>query len=377
MKQWLSNPAVNISLITAIVTAGLAIAKFVIGMFGKSHALIADGVHSIADVLVDLLVLGAAHFGAKQADSNHPYGHGRIETAATFGLAQILILAGIGIIADAIIRLWHHVPPVTPNRYVLWLAFAAILINEGLFRWTLRVARRIHSSLLEANAWHSRSDAAVSVVVLLSIGGALLGFTYLDVIGALLVGILIIKMGLTLAWHSITELVDTGVAETQLTKIRQTISQVAGVQMLHQLRTRTINKKVLIDVHILVAPHLSVSEGHFIGDQVMRTLYESMPEIHDITVHVDPEDDEAEHRSSNLPTREVLLTQLKQCWQNLPGASQIQQVHLDYLAGHIEVSLVLPLALLQNYPAAQLVDDYQNQALQTIDILQTVKVRFL
>jgi len=349
MQNFYSQPALRITFITALLTALLATLKLTVGWWGQSHALVADGIHSISDVLIDILVLFAAHYGGKKADINHPYGHGRIETAATFGLALLLLFAGIGIILNAGEHLWGHEPAFKPNLYVLWVAILAIVINEFLFRYTLKVAKTIHSSLLEANAWHSRSDVAVSIVVLLSISGALLGFSYLDAVGAVIVGVMIIKMGVSLAWRSISELIDTGVSESTLANIESLIKSVSGVNTLHMLRTRTVNNKIFLDVHVLVEPYISVSEGHYIGEQVISTLYKNIKEIGDVTLHVDPEDDEVFHSSVTLPNRNSLMEELKNCWASLPGATEIHDIRLHYLGGKVEIEIYLPAIFIKQY----------------------------
>lgn len=330
--------AIRITLITALVTALLAFLKLAAGHYGQSHALFADGIHSISDIFIDVLVIFAAFYGGKDADSNHPYGHGRIETAATFGLALILLGAGAGIIWDAGKHLWGHEPLPKPNTYVIWVAAIAIIFNEIIFRYTLVVAKKSKSALLEANAWHSRSDAAVSVVVLLGIIGAVWGFPILDAIGAVFVGVMICKMGVGLAFNSVAELVDTGVDEKTLTRIKETITAVPGVCALHLLRTRTVKNNILVDVHVLVSSYISVSEGHFIGDQVAYALHQ-LPDVSDVIVHVDPEDDEVSHPSLNLPNREKIIALIKEKCGDLPFPEEIR---LHYLNGKIEVEMVLP-----------------------------------
>jgi cation diffusion facilitator family transporter len=358
MAKFFSQPAIRITLITALVTLILAGLKLFFGYVGQSHALTADGVHSLSDLFVDGLVLFAAHYGAQKADYNHPYGHGRIETAATFGVALILILAGLGIIVDAGKHLWGHQAIPKPELITLWIAVLTAVINEGLFQVTLKISKKIKSDILAANAWHARSDVWVSIVVILGIFGTLLGYRYFDVIGAVVVGILIIKLGATLGWKSISELVDTGVDEKTLKKIRAVINTVPGVCTLHMLRTRTIKNTILVDVHILVSPHISVSEGHFIGDQVTVALH-TLPEISDVTVHVDPEDDEVSHPSSQLPIRKTIETLLKEKLKNLMYADNIRDIRLHYLNGKLEIELTITINFLEGHDFNALSENYK------------------
>jgi cation diffusion facilitator family transporter len=363
--------AIRVTLITALSTALLAVAKLGAGHYGQSHALFADGLHSLSDVVIDIIVIFASHYGAKQADFNHPYGHGRIETAATLGLALILFLAGIGIIWDAGKHVWGGKPAPTPDLYVLWVAVLAIILNEALFRYTLAVAKKIKSQLLQANAWHSRSDAAVSLVVLLGIGGAMIGFPRLDAVGAIFVGIMIGKMGGMLVWKSLSELVDTGVEKETLERIQEVITKIAGVKTLHQLRTRTVNNAILIDVHILVSSYISVSEGHFIGDQVIIAL-KKLPDIADITVHVDPEDDETAHPSSNLPAREEVIQMIKNHCSDLPVPEKIL---LHYLNGKLEIEITLPLSVREMFLPKD-ISKYYHEALNHLDAIRKISVIF-
>ncbi len=373
MDKLLSQPAVKISFITAIVTLILAGTKIYFGYADNSHALFADGFHSLADVLIALLVLFAAHYGAQKADYNHPYGHGRIETAATFGLALILILTGLGIIFNGGLHLWGHEPLPKPAIITLWVAILTAIINEILFHVTYRISKKINSDMLAANAWHSRSDAWVSVIVILGILGALAGYRYLDVLGALFVGLMIIKLGGELGWKSISELVDTGVNQEMLDKIKKIITTVPGVCTLHLLRTRTIKNAILVDVHILVSPHISVSEGHFIGDQVWEAL-KKLPDISDVTVHVDPEDDEVMHLSSNLPNRKTLEPLLQKMLSSIKYTDKMK-FDFHYLNGKIEVAIFIPLNFLNGDDLTSMTAEIK-KTIKSLPYIHTVTVNF-
>lgn len=341
-----SKTAIRATLFIAYATAILAILKVSFGIVGHSHALIADGIHSAADLLIDVLILFAAHYANQKADHNHPYGHGRIETAATLGLAMLLVIAGVIIIIHATEHVLSHQLIPAPSWYVVIIAVISIVINEALFQYTYRIADEINSNLLRANAWHCRSDAAASFVVLIGVVGSILGYPHLDAIAAIIVGILVIKLGTNLGWSSVRELVDTGVDDYVLQKIKNSINTVPGVKTLHQLRTRTINKNILVDVHILVAPHLSVSEGHYIGEQVRFHLFNDVSNISDVTVHVDPEDDEIEEYSLTLPGRSELLRLLTPRWQKIYPEFDNNNIVLHYLAGKIQIEVRLPRSLL-------------------------------
>ena len=211
----------------------------------------------------------------------------------------------------------------------------------------MRYARRLNSDLLRANAWHSRSDAISSVVVIIGVGGALLGYTYLDAVAALLVAGMIGKIGFDVAKSSVGELIDTGLDAEQLDDIRDTIQSVDGVENLHLLRTRRMAGQVLVDVHLILSdPRVSVSEGHQISETVRSVLMRRSENIADVTVHIDPEDDEHAAPGKHLGLRDQVLGRLQTCWQELPAARQIRHVNLHYLNGKIHVEVELPLALL-------------------------------
>lgn len=332
------HQARNITLIGAGVNASLGIMKVLGGIFFYSHALIADGLHSFADLFTDTMVLFAAKYGNQDADEAHPYGHQRIETAATMMLSLFLILTGIGIAWDSFQHILSHTTEI-PGYLALPFAAFSVVANELLFFLTKRVGHRIQSPLLIANAWHHRSDSASSGVVLLGIIGSLLGYTYLDPIAAILVGGLIIKMGVDYGWDSVKELVDTGVEPAQVEEMKRVINTVDGVCRVHQMRNRKMGGDIFVDVHILVTPWISVSEGHQIAQRVHVELMNANSQIKDVTVHVDPEDDELLSPSKNLPSRGHLEQQLfHKLIKQFPG---IHSFILHYLEGKITVELKL------------------------------------
>lgn len=333
-----------VTLIGALINAILGIAKLIGGYLFHSHALVADGLHSFSDLLTDLLVLFASKYGSLDADEQHPYGHQRIETAATMLLSFLLIIAGTGIAWDAIDELLHG-QYTKPQIYALPIIIFSILANEALFHYTQYIGKKIQSQLIIANAWHHRSDAASSLVVMIGLIGALMGWTYLDAIAASIVGVMIIKMGWDYAWNSVKELVDTGVSPEVIRDIEQTIQTVDGVEKIHQLRTRLMGGDIYIDVHVLVSPKISVSEGHYIAQHVHRTLVRQMEKVKDVTVHIDPEDDETCAPSLHLPSRDVIRdVLLKQVQLDVP---QILFWNLHYLDGKLGIDITCDASFTQ------------------------------
>ncbi len=330
------DTAKKITIIGAFVNTCLGIIKCVGGVLFQSHALIADGLHSFSDLFIDTVVLFASKYGSQHADPSHPYGHQRIETAATFLLAQLLVATGALIAWDSLDELWHHTQQI-PTKSALPIAFLSIVANEVLFYATRRIGQSIKSELLIANAWHHRSDAASSLVVLVGILGSILGFSALDAIAASIVGILIIQMGVSYGWRSIKELVDTAANEKQIQQIEALIQKMPGVKKIHQLRTRSMGGDIYVDLHVLVSPFLSVSEGHFIAQMVHHELLKALPEVKDVTVHIDPEDDELSSPNLNLPHRQTLESILLNEWKK--NHPEIESWMIHYLDGQIIIDL--------------------------------------
>ncbi|MGD9109039.1 MAG: cation diffusion facilitator family transporter [Gammaproteobacteria bacterium] len=367
------HTARRVTLLSASANLLLAITKVIFGLIGRSHALFADGIDSFADLFSDFLVFMAAKAGSLGPDKEHPYGHGRIETMITVGLAILLLVSGSGIIFNAW-RAMVHARFGKPGVYTLIIAFISIVTNEGLFRYIITISKRINSNALHISAWHHRGDAFSSLVVLIGIGGAILGVHYLDEIAAVIVALMIIRMALKMVWHSLRELVDTSVNATTLQKINASIAQIAGVQAVHQLRTRLMGGLILVEVHVLVDPHISVSEGHFVADQVMKKIQFDEPKVVDVLVHIDVEDDETIVSQVDLPGREELQNILQRCWHDLPGCNLFKDLRLHYLHDKIEIEILLPLDILQQVDnLAELQQQYEN-AVRDLDYVASVKI---
>jgi len=336
----------RVTLVGSAVDLLLGIIKIVGGWLGHSHALIADGVHSFSDLATDVLVLYAAKHAHAEADEDHPYGHARIETAATVGLGVALIAVSLGVVYDGVTSLMNPQALVVPEAWAIGIAALSVVGKEAIYHYSMRYSRRLNSELLRANAWHSRSDAITSVVVIIGVGGALLGLTYLDAVAALVVALMIGKIGYDVAKSSVSELIDTGLDPEELDGIRDTIQLVDGVESLHLLRTRQMAGQVLVDVHLILRdPRVSVSEGHQISETVRAVLMRRFENIADVTVHIDPEDDEHAAPGKHLGLRDQVMQRLQARWQRVPAARRIRRVNLHYLNGRIHVEVELPLEL--------------------------------
>lgn len=332
----------RVALVAALTNTLLALGQIVIGLMANAFSLVADAMHTLSDLITDVLVLFAGRRGADPADSNHPYGHGRIETVTSLLLGGALTTVGGGFLFASGQRLQHMdtLPELHPAA--LAMAVLTLIAKEVLFRYALAASRRLNAPLLESNAWHARSDAASSLVVAAGIGASLAGYPFLEPLAAALVGFLIGHMGIRLAWQAVRELIDTGLPEEEIARLRQTIITTPGVTGLHDLRTRRMANRVLCDAHVQVEPRITVSEGHRISDNVFFRVRAHHPEVQDLLVHVDPENDGSLHSTAAaaLPDRGEILAAIR----GLLGADHPppDRLQIHYLGHRIEVEVFLP-----------------------------------
>ena len=276
-STWVSV-AVNLVLTTVQIAAGL---------LTRSQGLVADGIHSLSDLVADFVVLLATRHSRKDADEDHPYGHQRFETAASLALGLLLLAVGVGMLWSAIVKLEQPETVAPVHGAALWVAVGALVAKEGLFRYMLAVAKRVKSSMLVANAWHARSDAASSLVVGLGILGNLAGYPILDPIAAAIVGFMVGKMGWDFAWDALHDLMDRAADEEEVAAIRATLESTPGVAGVHDVRTRKLGDMLAVDAHLEVESTLSVEQGHDIAVAARDRLMARHRVIHLMT-HVDP-----------------------------------------------------------------------------------------
>lgn len=275
------------TMVSVAVNIFLSCAQVLLGIFSGSQGLIADGIHSFSDLVADFVVLIANKKSRKPSDEDHHYGHRRYENGASLIIGAILFLVGSIMIWSASGKLWHPEAISEVHIIALWVALFALVTKELLFRYMLAIATRIQSSLLIANAWHARSDAASSVVVSIGIVGNLLGFPWFDPVAAIVVGVLIARMGFTFAANALHDLMDRSVSSEMETAIKANILAISGVLGVHDLKTRKTGDLILADVHIEVDGELSVSEGHDIVRAVRLAVLENK-NVLDVMIHIDP-----------------------------------------------------------------------------------------
>ena len=365
----------KITIVGAIVDFLLAIFKVTVGIVGSSGALIADGIHSFSDLLSDGMVFYAAKHSAEEADEEHPYGHERFETVATLGLAIILSIIGTGIIFDAFDRL-SNPSELSHSTLLLSVAALSIFSKEVLYWYTLKVAKTYKSEMLKANAWHHRSDALTSIVVFIGILGSLNGYLYLDGVAAVVVGLMVIYIAWELGTGATKELVDTSIDAAQVEQLRNAIGQIGGVNNVHSLRTRKIGHRISADVHVQVDPFISVSEGHIITVSVERVAKDCLEDLHDVTVHIDPEDDETSAPCENLPERAEALGILNKALFNNKCDGEIKRIQLHYLDGQIHVDFFLPLSCLSSDKSYDEILDKLTEVVRELPEFGDIKVYF-
>ncbi|HAL39608.1 MAG TPA: cation-efflux pump [Polaromonas sp.] len=265
----------------------LTIAQITAGILAKSQGLVADGIHSLSDLVADFVVLFASHHSKKDADEDHPYGHQRFETAASLVLGVLLLAVGVGMLWSAFVKLENPETVQKVHVIALWVAGGALIAKELLFRYMLAVAKRVKSSMLVANAWHARSDAASSLVVGIGIIGNLAGYPILDPIAALIVGFMVARMGWGFGWDALHDLMDRSVNEQEVEAIRRTLLETPGVSGVHDVRTRKMGDMIVVDAHIEVDAAISVEAGHDIAVAARQRVLQRH-RVLNLMTHVDP-----------------------------------------------------------------------------------------
>jgi cation diffusion facilitator family transporter len=323
------NPGIKVTLIGTASNLILSTIKFIGGVIGNSAAMIADAVHSLSDLLTDLIVLITIKIGQKPKDKDHPYGHGRAESLGTTIVGVFIILAGIGLAYEAWKIVQSEVSHI-PKPLAAGTALISIFIKEWLFRYTRSIGKKLNSSILLANAWHHRSDAISSIAALIGILGSMAGFPVLDPIASAMVSCLIMKVGYKLTLGGFRDLMDTALNEKDTQKIQATIDNIPGVIKSHDLRTRKIGEEILMDLHIEVDNDLTITEGHEVAERVRRQLIKNYPNTQDVLVHVDGDNDSEVESIYNISRKdvEILLAPILASAERTLKKTQLRVHHL-------------------------------------------------
>lgn len=344
--------AERVTLIGSVLDLFLGVLKIVIGLIANSAALVTDGFHSLSDLLTDFMVILVLRLSHQPADRNHPWGHGRFETVATVALGLVLVVVGGLMAYNSLLTLFAEQRPPAPSWPALAAAAASIIGKEWIFQYSLRIGKALKSDLLIANAWHSRTDALSSVVVLVAVAGSMLGIWWLDALAAVLVALLVGKIGWDLVSRSLTELVDTALPEPRVQALRETILGVDGILEVHSFKSRRMGSQSLLEMHLQVEPHISAGEAHHIGDLAVAQLRRRFDDIGHVIFHIDTYDDQdyLENPLPPMPPRSEVLQTLEARLQPLLGEGNAYELTLYYFPDRIELELKLAPETHQKLP---------------------------
>ena len=279
----------RITWIGLFINIFLSALKFTVGLLGRSHAVIADALHSVSDLSTDFAIIFGSKIWLKPADEDHPYGHRRVELIVTGIISIVLASVAIGIGYNAVRNIQSGYVR-QPGSIAFIGVFISIICKEILYRWTLAVGKRVKSSAVIANAWHHRTDAFSSIPVAIAIAVAVINikYSFLDHIGALIVSLFIMRASWGIMKEVLLEIIDTGAPKKCLAEIRDIALSIEGVNSIHALRTRRIGYGWYVDLHVQVNANLTVKKGHEISKKVKHDLYKKGPDILDAIVHLEP-----------------------------------------------------------------------------------------
>lgn len=286
--------AKKVTILGMLVNISLTLAKLYAGIAGKSAAMLADAVHSLSDIVTDLIVIAFVGVAGKESDQNHHYGHGKYETFATMIISFALLVVGVGIFWESLVKVYQSLLgqiPEKPGIIAFYAALASVFVKEALFWYTKIVGKKIDSQVVIANAWHHRSDAFSSIGTAAGVAGAIfLGESWriLDPLAGMIVSVFIIKVAVDLGLPSIRELLETALPEKIRHEIAALIANQKGVLYYHRLKTRKIGNSLAIEVHVKVNKDLSVEASHEIATNVENALRDRFGNQTHVGVHIEP-----------------------------------------------------------------------------------------
>ena len=278
-----------VTVVGMILNIVLVLAKAAGGWFFHSQTLLADAVHSLSDLVTDLAVIFGVKYWSAPPDSSHPYGHGRIETLVSAFIGVALAAVAVGLAWDAVATLRTGTEH-GPAGFAFLIAVFSVISKEWIFRWTRAKARSVHSSAMEANAWHHRSDAISSIPAAIAIAVAFFfpKLHFVDSIGAILVSFFILHAAWKIILPTLQELSEAGVSREDQAKIYRMTAALPGIIGAHALRTRNAGGAIWADIHVIVDPDMTVREGHDLSHKVRDILVNSDLNIVDVVVHLEP-----------------------------------------------------------------------------------------
>ena len=325
----------QVVLVGAGINLFLSLIKGVVGLMTGSVVLISDAGHSLGDLITDVIAWFSIRLSRQPRDANHPYGHGKFETMGTLSVALFLVMTGAFLLSESIDAILH---PTDTAAWALAAAVISVALNEWLYHYSMRVARKIRSRVLEANAWHHRTDSLTSIVALVGIGLNLMGLQAWEGWMAALISCFVAWIGVRLGYEAVKELLDHSVGPELIGKLEQALGQIDGVVDSHELRARRMGGDVLVDLHVQVPPDITVSHGHQIAEQVRIQMLAVDPGVTEVLVHIDPEaDDDYDIPQVHGPDDPENL--VRTMAGAVDGVTSVSHVLCHFIRGRLEIQL--------------------------------------
>lgn len=280
----------RISAVGIVCNVALTLFKLIAGIVANSAAMVADAVHSASDIVGSFVVMIGAVISNKAPDTEHPYGHEKLECIASVILGNILVAVGALIGYNGILKIVSGETLTAPGTLALIAAVASIVVKEALYWYTILGAKKINSVSLKAEAWHHRSDALSSIGSFVGILGARLGVPVLDPIASVVICLFIFKVAYGIFRESIDRLIDHACCDETVEQMRETLAAVPGVLAVDDIKTRLFGSRTYVDVEIAADGDLPLREAHAIAETAHHTLEREFPEVKHCTVHVNPKD---------------------------------------------------------------------------------------
>lgn len=361
----------RVTLVGALVNVVLSAAKIAAGLVLASPALVADGVHSLSDLVSDVLVLWALRHSHLAPDEDHPYGHGRFETLATLALSAVLLLTGLGIAWDAAVRLVTGAVSA-PGVWALGVIALSIIGKEALYHYTRAVGEREGSRMIIANAWHHRTDALSSVVALLGVGAAQLGWAWGDPVAAIVIAAMLGRVAWEFGKGAVDELVDTQAPDGLRADLQDSLSRTPGVQGLRDLRMRQHGARAVADVSVMVDPHITVTEGHRIAEAARADALGRIDALEDLIIHVEPAGHFDGFGATEAPLRGEIEGLILTLAQAHPMVASVARVQLGYFEDGLHVELLASLHTNADHAATEA--DLTDSLRQTLPELRALSL---
>ena len=289
-EQNAKRVTMRISAVGVVCNVALTLFKLIAGIVANSAAMVADAVHSASDIVGSFVVMIGAVISNKAPDTEHPYGHEKLECIASVILGNILVAVGALIGYNGILKIVSGETLTAPGTLALIAAVASIVVKEALYWYTILGAKKINSVSLKAEAWHHRSDALASIGSFVGMLGARLGVPVLDPIASVVICLFIFKVAYGIFRESIDRLIDHACCDETVEQMRETLAAVPGVLAVDDIKTRLFGSRTYVDVEIAADGDLPLREAHAIAEAAHHTLEREFPEVKHCTVHVNPKD---------------------------------------------------------------------------------------